>query len=462
MKKTLYFLILFPFALQAQVGINTPTPQAQFEIKSSNEATPAITDGILIPKVDFLPAGPTAAQDGMMVYHKGAAALGQPPFYYWSQAALQWVAVGTKSGWSLTGNSGTVATDFIGTTDNSALNFKVRNTAAGRIDSISRGTFLGYESGKRHTTALNNTAFGYKALRDNISGVENVAIGAGAMRLNVSGYANTAVGYAALALNTGNRNTAVGQGALNRNTTGNENNGIGWGALIQNTTGWYNTANGSLCLTSNTTGNYNTASGYGALNLNVTGSYNSTYGVSAGLALPNNVNNVTCLGYYSGFWTTPSNHVNLGNTSVTWIGGQVNFATFSDARTKDNVLENVKGLAFIKKLRPVTYNFNYNKEFELLNEGRKDSSANWAGKYDIEKIRFSGFIAQEAERAARESGYDFSGVVPPPDGKGAYTVRYAEFVVPLVKAVQEQQEEIEALRREIEEIRLLVGGPNPK
>jgi hypothetical protein len=30
------------------MGIGTPTPQARVEIKSSDEATPAITDGLLI------------------------------------------------------------------------------------------------------------------------------------------------------------------------------------------------------------------------------------------------------------------------------------------------------------------------------------------------------------------------------------------------------------------------------
>jgi len=455
MKKLLFSMLILPAAMMAQVGINTATPMSVFDIRSSNQAAPTNADGILIPKIDAFPTtNPTTSQVGLMVFLTTAVGTNSPGFYYWTVGG--WRGVGTSTSWSFEGNSGTTSAHFVGTTDNMPLNFRVRDVPSGKIDSISKSTFFGYESGRMHTAASGNTGFGYKALKRNTTGEQNVAVGAGAMNVNVSGYANTAVGYAALFANTGNRNTAIGHGALNRNTTGNENSGTGWGALILNTTGWYNTAHGSLCLTSNTTGSNNTAMGYGALNLNVTGSYNSTYGVSAGLALPNNVNNVTCLGYYSGFSTTPTNHINIGNGSVAWIGGQVNFATFSDARTKENISENVKGLEFIKKLRPVTYNFNYNKEYELLNEGRKDTAANYPGKYDIEKILFSGFIAQEAERAAQQSGYDFSGIVPPPNGKGAYTVRYAEFVVPLVKAVQEQQQEIEALKRDIEEIKALL------
>ena len=55
----------------------------------------------------------------------------------------------------------------------------------------------------------------------------------------------------------------------------------------------------------------------------------------------------------------------------------------------------------------------------------------------------TGFLAQEVETAAESINYDFSGVVAPKNGQGLYSLRYAEFVVPLVKSVQEQQEIIE-------------------
>ena len=49
------------------------------------------------------------------------------------------------------------------------------------------------------------------------------------------------------------------------------------------------------------------------------------------------------------------------------------------------------------------------------------------------------------EQAAKQAGYDFSGVDAPKNDKDLYGLRYAEFVVPLVKAVQEQQQQIEEL-----------------
>ena len=61
----------------------------------------------------------------------------------------------------------------------------------------------------------------------------------------------------------------------------------------------------------------------------------------------------------------------------------------------------------------------------------------WPSKHNIEKIRFSGFLAQEVEKTAKEVGYDFSGVDKPEDADGLWGLRYSDFTVPLVKSVQE-------------------------
>ena len=60
------------------------------------------------------------------------------------------------------------------------------------------------------------------------------------------------------------------------------------------------------------------------------------------------------------------------------------------------------------------------------------------------------------EQAAKDAGYDFSGVVRPKNEKDAYSLRYAEFVVPLVKAVQEQQKMIEDLKKQNEEMKAAI------
>ena len=54
-----------------------------------------------------------------------------------------------------------------------------------------------------------------------------------------------------------------------------------------------------------------------------------------------------------------------------------------------------------------------------------------------QKIVCTGFIAQDVEASAKKIGYDFDGVDAAKNDKDLYGLRYSEFVVPLVKAVQE-------------------------
>jgi hypothetical protein len=69
-------------------------------------------------------------------------------------------------------------------------------------------------------------------------------------------------------------------------------------------------------------------------------------------------------------------------------------------------------------------------------------------------ITYTGFIAQEVEKAANSIGFDFSGVDKSEEAAGApQGLRYASFVVPLVKAVQEQQGIIDRQYAMIEEQR---------
>ena len=71
------------------------------------------------------------------------------------------------------------------------------------------------------------------------------------------------------------------------------------------------------------------------------------------------------------------------------------------------------------------------------------------------KILQSGFIAQEVEIAAQKSGYDFSGLDLPGNSMDHYGLRYAEFTIPLVKAVQELSAENQALKEKIIELEKL-------
>lgn len=68
----------------------------------------------------------------------------------------------------------------------------------------------------------------------------------------------------------------------------------------------------------------------------------------------------------------------------------------------------------------------------------------------------SGFVAQEVEKAAQRLGYDFSGVDAPKNEKDVYALRYSDFVVPLVKAVQEQQQQITDLKNDNTELKSVI------
>ena len=259
----------------------------------------------------------------------------------------------------------------------------------------------------------------------------------------------------------GSHNTAVGYNSLTANTSGSRNTAVGRLSLYTNSSGAYNTALGSACLYNNTSGQENTAVGESALNAITTGSYNSAVGYLAGPG-----SSYPALNYTSSIGTmtyaTADYQIRIGNELNTSIGGFVGWTNLSDGRFKDNIEENVKGLDFIMRLRPLTYNLNVEKIASYVGKEMNKNPYSTSvpkiddiitkGRSEKSKIRYTGFVAQEVEQAARATGFDFSGVDPPKNDNDFYGLRYAEFVVPLVKAIQEQQAVIEVLLKRIEEL----------
>ena len=143
---------------------------------------------------------------------------------------------------------------------------------------------------------------------------------------------------------------------------------------------------------------------------------------------------------------TASNQVRVGDNTVTTIGGNVDWTIVSDARFKTNIQENIPGLEFILKLHPVSYQFNRAAMNQFL--GKNDNTK--VSNSLIDQMRFTGFLAQEVEAAANSLRFDFSGVDKPKNSNDYYGLRYASFVVPLVKAMQEQQQQIADLKTQNE------------
>ncbi len=607
-------IILFAYCSFSQnVGIGTAVPNASalLDITSTGK-------GLLIPRMTTSGiTSVTIPAKGLLIYD---SVKNQLMVNMGTPALPNWQTIVSKSGWNLTGNSGIDAVNnFVGTTDNNSLRFRVNNQPAGLIDSVNSLTFFGYGAGKNTTTGARNVAIGHGSLYANTIGSENTANGYYALRSNTTGYFNTANGYNALHSNTtgsvntahgaealysntiGTNNTANGSSALYYNTTGNQNTATGSAALAYNTTGSSNTANGLFALYSNTTGNYNTANGEFALERNTTGSYNTANGASALYSNTNSSNNTangyyalyfnttgsyntangtyallsnttgslntangtdallsnttgnyntangafalyyndigwyntaigheaffsnttgsyntavgrsalyftngslynTAIGYAAGYnhnlgynntllgansgvngaglfncivigesaTATASSQARIGNSSTTSIGGYANWSNISDGRIKKDIQENVPGLAFINKLKPVTYTLDLDAadKFTKMQDpndkdgkipARQASNEEIMGRSQKQQIIYSGFVAQDVEKAAKEINYDFSGVDAAKNNKDLYSLRYAEFVVPLVKAVQELSIQNDELLKRIEKLEFLLS-----
>jgi trimeric autotransporter adhesin len=402
-----------------------------------------------------------ANTDGQANTALGIAALSH------SIAADANVAVGDSSLFAQTGNATNVAVGTHALFSNITGN---ANTAIGPYSMFTN------EAGEF------NTAVGVNTLSNNILGNENVALGSRALQFNTADY-NTATGASALRYNSGGfYNTANGFKALYTNTNGESNSATGYAALLSNSSGSSNTANGAAALRNNTDGSYNSAYGKSALVGNISGNFNTGIGVEALFRnssgdgntaigtgalgnLTSGFNNIA-IGKFSGTATTTpvtfntisigndgwlngfQNQVFIGNATSGWIGGWKPWSVYSDARLKKNIAEDVGGLLFIKKLRPVTYELR--PEEELMLATGNSLPKNLVNKTPAEiPVRQTGFIAQEVAAAAQEAGYSFSGVSKVISGKELYSLSYESFVVPLVKAVQEQQLMIEALQNPV-------------
>ncbi len=324
----------------SQVGINTTSPNAQLDIKSSNQATPANNDGILIPKIDAFPViNPTAAQNSMMVYLTTISAGKQPGFYYWDNTGTpQWKGISGNSGWQITGNIGTnPATNFIGTIDSVDVVFRRNNTVAGKIGGTS--TSLGFESLPALSTGNSNTAIGCQSLNSNTIGFENVAVGKEALFGNNSGSLNTAVGFAALGNSKASNNTAIGGNALVSNFTGESNVAVGVESLYSNFDGINNTALGRDSLHQNSDGQNNTGVGYAAGNLITSGSDNTAVGAYADVPNPTANNQLSIANVIYGTGTNSSLTSKIGiNEPAPNAKLQINASSQANPNSTDGII----------------------------------------------------------------------------------------------------------------------------
>jgi len=358
----------------------------------------------------------------------------------------------------------------------------IGHATTGTLDAATYNSGVGLMVLDALTSGDYNTAVGYSSLTDNTTGLSNTAVGYQSLFKNIDGDANTAIGYHSLYRNTtGNHNTSVGYKS-SLNTTGNGNTTVGYQTLYNNNTGQYNAALGKFALKANTTGSYNTAMGYQALNdANRTAdvnAYNTALGFNAGNTGTNDITtgdknvligsltaaskaaatNQIVIGH--GTSGVGDNYAVIGNSDITRLyaasdGAGVLYADGtiqnSDRRVKKSINTLAYGLNFIMKLRPVSYYKLHPRNYpqELKDKFYPDGKIRQVGAEDYDKLQV-GFIAQEV-KAVNDEMHAENNIVSI-DEDGFHRMDYEKIVVPLVKAVQEQQEQIDELRAQIKSL----------
>jgi hypothetical protein len=373
---------------------------------------------------------------------------------------------------------------------NTAIGYKALSIGLGFQDNTGdNNTAIGAEALSSNTTGADNTATGRGALSTNTTGASNTVSGSLALHFNTSGHHNTAsgvlalysnstgsyntaIGYQALALaDFGDNNTAIGVNALYSNFNGIWNSATGLNALFGNQTGNYNTGLGGQALFANVSGSNNTAVGINALGVNTIGSSNTAIGTNALLNSTGSKN--IAIGFQSGFnLTGGSNNIYIGQVSGegteaqtirlgktqtrTFIAGianasPANAATviidtttgqlgipLSSARYKQDIAPIGTRSEKVLDLRPVTF----------------------AYKDDAKGTTHYGLIAEEVAAV-------YPDLVTHTATGEVQTVKYQELIPMLVNELQRQQQAIKrqeqelaemlVLRKELAELRALVG-----
>ena len=284
---------------------------------------------------------------------------------------------------------------------------------------------MGFEAGYCNN-AGNLVAVGQCAARSNTSGARNTAIGNIALRNNTTGSSNTAVGYTTMELvTTGSCNTAVGAEAALSLTTGGSNTVLGYFALSGTTTTSNHTAIGFRALQCNTTGSSNTAVGWC-----------SAFSVTTA----SNTISVGCCSTTS----NTTNHTRWGNAAHVCHCITGTWVNVSDCNDKTNIesLPNNLGLKFVRRLRPVTFQFDPRESY--VNDcgyvwGQKD------GTLVHEKKQY-GFIAQEIKEIIEDLNVQFD-ALGYNEEQDSYRLGYEAFLAPLSKAIQELDTELAKIKQ---------------
>jgi len=153
--------------------------------------------------------------------------------------------------------------------------------------------------------------------------------------------------------------------------------------------------------------------------------------------------------YQSEFSPATDNGSNLGSDARTWDAVWSQDAAFngSDQRLKESISDSALGLAFINKLRPVSYKW---KDKEIVHPNADGDASKDVKESKTYTRKHYGLIAQEVKAVLDDLSIDtkdFAGYADASKNGGPdkLFLRYTEFIAPLIKAVQELSAKVTAL-----------------
>lgn len=451
-------VLCFAQLSMAQVGVGTVTPNAAFDVVSTNS-------GFLIPRVQLTAlavAAPVtnpqtgALVNGTLVYNLGPAAPGNlaAGFYYWNTNT--WVAIAgapaASNAWLTTGNSGTVpATNFVGTIDN--VDFRVRTNNSERFTFSNNGRFRAHTDGDAAqptyswSYASNGTNMGMYRAGAGILGFSTA--GAERMRIDVAG--NVAINKATDAndrLSVGT--TTALQSAIGAYSNANtifatSSHPLAAGVLARNSSGSgagiIGSATGSTNFSGGSGGSF-TGFGYGAVGLGVgtgvggVGNGNlttATHPDNAGVAGRGMVGvygaTIDAINGWAGYFA--------GDIYADYMLANDYFIT-SDERLKTNVVPVNQATNTIAQLRPYHYTktmHTYEKQQDI------DKTETRIVKNTVTGTEY-GFLAQDIEKLLPDL-VKTKNLTGNTEDTAIKSVNYIGLIPVMVKAMQEQQQVIE-------------------
>ena len=157
-----------------------------------------------------------------------------------------------------------------------------------------------------------------------------------------------------------------------------------------------------------------------------------------------------CIGNNSN--ASSEKEIHIGQSSSSVFIGDGNVQAVSDMRDKSNIADSNLGLDFIMQLQPKSWTANTRDFLEPNDDSKRTKGSR----------PHYGFVAQDVKQAMDSLGVDFAGycelvhAATPAHKervKDRLTLRYQEFIGPMVKAMQEQQAMIDELKKEVQALK---------